>query len=73
MLLLYSLSDSTIWGFSITLTPEGLERYTEVASIVFGFLGSLSRTFGGGNGGGAATTAPATAPGLPDHSSRSAR
>ena len=65
---LYSLSDSTIWGFSITLTPEGLERYTEVASIVFGFLGSLSRTFGGGNGGGAATDGAGDgAGGLPDH------
>ena len=38
---LYSLSDVTIWGFSITLTPDGLARYDEVAAHVFGFLRML--------------------------------
>ena len=41
---LYSLSDATVWGVSITLTPDGLARHEEVARHVYAFIQTLSHT-----------------------------
>ena len=40
---MYSLSDATVWGISITLTPDGLERYEEVAGHAYSFLRALGK------------------------------
>ncbi|KAL1521923.1 hypothetical protein AB1Y20_021571 [Prymnesium parvum] len=38
---MYSLSDSTIYAISMSLTPEGLERYEEVLELTHGHLRHL--------------------------------
>ena len=41
---LYSLSDATVWGISVTLTPDGLANHEEVARHAYSFLQSLNNT-----------------------------
>ena len=45
---LYSMTDASVLGISISLTPEGLERYDEVVGHVFSQLSLLSAAVSSG-------------------------
>lgn len=47
---MYTMSDATLFGFSITLTPQGLERHEDVVEVVFGYIHKLEAALRDGDG-----------------------